>query len=294
MKLLEQPIVDDLAKLTAIANKAGLKSYPALKARIRRISNRYKIYGDGGGDPWKVPALARRDLEAALRVALQNHYLSPPKLIDYLQTIRKEASPLVCSMCGSLKSGTLDHVLPKAKYAEFSFFSKNLVPACDCNTKRGERYKGTRRGQRVLHPYFDSVLQQRLIRASIKPRGDYSKPDIKLVICIRPRNPVYSAVKYHLENVIQRTDVLSYLSQYWKSVLRNPDDHVRLPPPGFTVPDFDGAIRDQLFILDRQLSTPNNWKSMLFAGLVANSTARAFLMQTVLDLRNNRKEPEDA
>lgn len=294
MKYLQQPDIDDLVKLSLLANQPGLASYPALRSRLRRISGRYRSYLNGGGNAWHTSALAKRDLTDALRAALRRHYEKPPALLDYIKDMRKEGSPLVCTMCGSLKPGTLDHVFPKAKYAEFSFFSKNLVPTCDCNTKRGERLKGSRRGERVLHPYFDKELKRRLVRATIKASGeDYSKPNIGLIICIRSTNSLYPAVKYHLANVLERTDVLPYLFQYWKSILRNPEDHLRLPRRGFSIVEFDSAVRQQLLMLDRHLSTPNNWRSMLFAGLSASQGARAFLLQTVRDLRAGRIDAQD-
>jgi hypothetical protein len=295
LKYLQQPNVDDLAKLTLIANKPGLASYPALRSRLRRISGRYRAYIAGDGNAWSLSTLPKRDLTDALRAALRRHYDYPPELIDYLTSIRKELSPDVCSMCGSLKSGSLDHVFPKGKYAEFSFFSKNLVPACDCNIKRGERLKGSRCGQRVLHPYFDSALKRRLVRAKIFSHSkDYAKPEISLVICTRSTNPLYKAVKYHLENVLERTDVLPYFFQHWKAILRNPEDHLQLPKGAFSSMRFDEAVRRQLRILDRRRRTPNNWESMLFAGLTASSNARAFLRQRVRDLRAGRMSRQDA
>ncbi len=294
MIFLPQPNIDDLNVLSTLANTPGVASYPILQTRVRRISGRYRKYLDVQGDAWLLPRLRRRDLPDDLREALQIHYERPPTLIRYISRMRKEASPDICSMCGAPKSGTLDHVFPKKKYPEFSFFSKNLVPACDCNTKRGDRLKGLRRGQRVLHPYFDAALERRLIRASMSPGTDgYKKPVISLMICVRSTNRLYPAIKYHLENIIERTDVLPYLSRYWKKILRHPEDHLRLPARSFKKSQFDNAVRQELQRLDRRRATQNNWDSMLFAGLTANPNARAFLMRTVRDLRAGRANPQD-
>ena len=294
MIYLPHPDIDDLTLLTTLANTPGLGSYPLLRRRLRRISGRYRTYLEAQGNAWGIPSLRKSALPDVLKLALQNHYETPPQAIGFLSQMRSEASPDICSMCGAPKSGTLDHVFPKAKYPEFSFFSRNLVPACDCNTKRGERFKGRRREERVLHPYFDASLKRRLIRANISAgTNGFTKPVISLQICVRSWNPIYRAVKYHLENIVERTDVLHYLFQYWKRIVRNPEDHLPLPRGVFTKSQFDSAVRHQLERLDRRRSTRNNWESMLFAGLTASPSARRFLMRTVRDLRAGRIDAED-
>jgi hypothetical protein len=197
-------------------------------------------------------------------------------------------------MCGSLKSGTLDHVFPRSRYPELSIFSRNLVPACDCNTKRGDRFKGSRRYERVLHPYFDAELNRRLIRADISESLDgFVRPEIDLRICVRSSHRIYPAVKFHLENVLQRTDVVPYLEGFWLKILRNPEDYLRLPERLFTQAELDGSVTRQLGILDRRRSTPNNWDSMLFAGLAANRRAKRFLKRWVEDVRSGIIDPQD-
>ena len=294
MIYLPHPDIDDSTILTTLANTPGLGSYPLLRQRLRRISGRYRTYVEAQGNAWEIPSLRKSVLPDVLKLALQNHYETPPQAIEFLSPMRSEASPDICSMCGAPKSGTLDHVFPKGKFPEFSFFSRNLVPACDCNTKRGERLKGRKREERVLHPYFDVALKRRLIRASLSAgTHGYSKPVISLQICVRSSNPVYTAIKYHLENVIERTDVVHYLFQYWKRILRNPEDHLRLPSGAFTKSQFDQAVREELRRLDRRRSTPNNWESMLLAGLTVNPSVRTFVMRTVRDLRAGRTNAAD-
>lgn len=294
MRYIPLPHVDDQNILTLIANNATLASYPMLRNRLRRLLARYEAYVRAGGNPWDLTVLPQSTLAEELKTALRNHYDSPPVLLDFLETVRHRGSPDVCPMCGSLKSGTLDHVFPKSKYPELSIFSRNLVPACDCNTKRGDRFKGSRRYQRVLHPYFDAELTRRLIRAAITQSLDgFVKPRIDLAICVRSSNRIYSAVKFHLENVLQRTDIIPYLEGFWLKILRNPEDYLRLPKGRFTQGEFDGAVTRQLESLDRRRSTPNNWESMLFAGLAVNPTAKRFLKRLVEDIRSGTLDPED-
>jgi hypothetical protein len=293
MKYLPPPHVDDNDNLASIANNGAMASYPMLRNRLRRLLRRYETYVRVGGNPWDLTVLPRSVLVEELKTALRSHYDSPPALLDFLEALRHRGSPDVCPMCGSPKSGTLDHVFPRSKYPELSIFSKNLVPACDCNTKRGDRFKGSRRNQRVLHPYFDVVLSRRLIRAKITESVDgFVKPEIELVICLRRSHRIYGAVKFHLENVLQRTDVLPHLEVSWLKILRNPEDYLTLERP-FTQAALDDAVTRQLGILDRRRSTPNNWDSMLFAGLAANRRAKRFLKQWVEGVRARTINPEN-
>lgn len=83
-----------------------------------------------------------------------------------LGRLEKDIFPwLPCPMCGSLHSGTLDHIFPQSDYPEFAVFSRNLVPACKCNSKRQNDLLGDGQGERILHPYYDVCLGERLLSA---------------------------------------------------------------------------------------------------------------------------------
>src|SRR5690606_17827940 len=157
MKSLDVPSHDDEATLKDLSENRKLCSYPHLQHAMLTIQNQYSNYTSVRGDPWNVLPLALSD---SLRKAIVGHYESPPKALRHLQKLRHESSPDVCPMCGSLGTGTLDHVLPKANYPELSIFTKNLVPACGCNSLRSVSFKGSSLGQRVLHPYYDTCMNQ--------------------------------------------------------------------------------------------------------------------------------------
>ena len=137
-----------------------------------------------------------------LKNALLLHYDKPPIALGYIAELRKSASPDICPMCGSPNTGTLDHYLPKKMYPEFAIFSQNLVPACNCNSSRNDDVKGAAAGDRVLHPYFDDCMTQRLVTCSLT--GDLNAPAIQLV-AICGDIPERAAVIYHMEVVLKRT-----------------------------------------------------------------------------------------
>lgn len=61
----------------------------------------------------------------------------------------------ICPFCGVRDVATLDHYLPKSKYATTVVTPMNLVPACrDCNSNK-DICDVTNEKEEVWHPYFD-------------------------------------------------------------------------------------------------------------------------------------------
>ena len=78
------------------------------------------------------------------------------------------SSSAVCPMCGQGKVSTLDHYLPKSKYAQFAILPLNLVPCCrDCNIEKRVAFPATRTDQ-TFHPYFDDVEMDRWLYATVE------------------------------------------------------------------------------------------------------------------------------
>lgn len=65
----------------------------------------------------------------------------------------KQYSKVCCPICGHFYPPTLDHVLPKTKYAQYTVTPINLVPMCTyCNGAKGQSDIG-------FHPYFQDFSQ---------------------------------------------------------------------------------------------------------------------------------------
>ncbi len=72
-----------------------------------------------------------------------------------------------CPLCGRGTVATLDHHLPKARYANLTITPHNLIPACqDCNKIKAHSVPHVA-GEETLHPYFDDVDGQIWLRARI-------------------------------------------------------------------------------------------------------------------------------
>jgi 5-methylcytosine-specific restriction endonuclease McrA len=72
-----------------------------------------------------------------------------------------------CPLCGEQTAKTLDHHLPKGRFAALSVTPCNLVPACrDCQSAKLEKFPTTA-GEQTLHPYFDDLQTERWLIGSV-------------------------------------------------------------------------------------------------------------------------------
>lgn len=61
----------------------------------------------------------------------------------------------ICPVCGA-HADTLDHVLPKTIYTQYSITPINLIPLCSrCNRKKGTIIYKQKKGEVIFHPYFN-------------------------------------------------------------------------------------------------------------------------------------------
>jgi hypothetical protein len=268
MKKMALPIVDDISKITLNSNNSrlGKTSYPYLQNQLQQILNGYVDYDAKSGNAGTVSTVIILD---DLKVGLKKNYKSPPKDLKFIDDIRT-SSPSVCPMCGSLKTGTLDHLFPKEDYPWFSVYSKNLVPACDCNSKRGQNLIDG--NKRVLHPYYDEILTQRLLSCKFTPNGAW--PNARVVIdYVNPSHSEAINIQFHAEKIVLPSGLIGWLEGEWDTSSLSPSLKIQtLPQENIaTLREFNLYLTDALNRYDKAYSTPNNWFSIFIHGLL-NST----------------------
>ncbi|VVE04852.1 hypothetical protein PHO31112_02328 [Pandoraea horticolens] len=264
MNRLPHPAVDDAWALESLANNDALGSYPHLLMWVDAIAEGYEQYRASGGDALHV---VKVPISQEVGDFLKGHYGSPPQDLAHIPLIREQSRHRLCPMCGSMRCGTLDHILPKADFSEFSIFSLNLVPACDCNNKRGRSTTGATPGARILHPYFDDCLSERLISASFEDLGVV--PRIGLTILIDTTHPLFRAVEFHVKEIVGKSGILDYLLVRWSSFFEMPEQVVRaLGEIPFSIIALRETLRRELEMLDRHHKGRNNWDSVFIHGLM--------------------------
>jgi 5-methylcytosine-specific restriction endonuclease McrA len=276
MNKLPIPAVDDDAILGALSANHILCSYPHLAAKADVLTAAYLNYRLAQG---RADQLAAVELPDILIDALHAHFKSPPRALDFIDDERRGRGHKSCPMCGSLHSGTVDHVIPRTAFPAFTVFSKNLVRACKCNSSKNDLIAGQLNGARVLHPYFDECLNERLLRARIRNHGP--APEIDLEVLMDPNAPEFPAVRFHIDRIVLRTGLLSYLRHMWVELCRKPSNLIPLLSRAILdLGQLEVALSDQLSRVDEVRESKNNWDSIFVAGLLENES-KSWLLQRV-------------
>lgn len=273
MKKLPTPIVDDESVWIDLASNIRLSDYKRLRSSAIYVFDRYRDYQTTDGD---LRGFAPVAWAVSLEPRLKSLYDRPTSALAHIETIRLKGSPLVCPMCGGQGVNTLDHILHKSEYPELYLFSRNLVPACPCNSKRSTTYAGTKAGERILHPYYDDILKQRLARASFRP--PYPTPKIRILVCVRT-GPAAAAVRFHVKNTLAKTNVLEFWSDLWGSLMRDPRSIIGIDlNESVTHAELKKRLERLSLNAEAECGTRNNWRSMFYFGLIKTPSAVSFLL----------------
>lgn len=153
------------------------------------------------------------------------------------------------------------------------------MPACKCNSKRKETLLGINPGERVLHPYFDDCLGERLVRAQFDDLGDV--PKVSLALVISNTHPHYSAISFHVRSIVQRSAICKYLADRWSSFYRKPSLVIRsLGGSIQTQAEVHALLENERIALDDLHKGKNNWNSVFVSGLL-DPIVLAWLTQTL-------------
>lgn len=267
MNKIDIPTIDDIAAIHDLVGNPRLKSYPKLQDLALTICALYAKYDRS----FALPIFGFRPPTDEQIALLLGHFKSPPKDVGFIREMREESDSRECPMCGSLHSGTLDHYLSKNTYPLLSVFSKNLVPACKCNSKRGEKLHGSQPGERILHPYYDACLSERLVRAQFDDLG--AVPKVSVELTVTAAHPMFAAINFHFNEVVKKSAVTRYLADRWSSLVRKPSLVVRAFEKNFaTQAEVQAELLKELNKLDDVHRGKNNWNSMFVHGLLVPPT----------------------
>ncbi|ENM5797471.1 hypothetical protein NTH31_001422 [Vibrio mimicus] len=259
-----------------------------MRQQLTLVEDAYQDYINSVGNAWRV---SNTNLSDKLRIALIKHYKQPPKIVDFLEALRK-SSPESCPMCGGFKPSTLDHVLPKEDFPVWSIFSKNLVPACSCNSVRGTALKGapvTR--ARVLHPYFDDCLSERLLTTRFKHDQDFKWVKAELDYA-DSNHPEIASIKYHAKHIVVKNDIDSWLRAQMNKLKEFPANVIKNLPRkrAVDVARLNEALDELLESYDEQCGSLNNWHSILIHGLLNAAFLHTWIVQRHNDCVRGRQQ----
>ncbi|CAG9416903.1 HNH endonuclease [Providencia alcalifaciens] len=268
MNKINRPKFNDSVAISELISNSSLGYHYVLNSCLPKLKLAYKDYILSLGAPTgNYPKLTEEEGSA-----LKYYYSSPPVSHEKINDIRRVNNNSLCPMCGSMHRGTLDHVLPKNIFPEFSIFSRNLVPACKCNSLKGITVSNGA-GARILHPYYDKILGNRLISAKFSELGEFPIIDIKIILS--SNHALYPSVVYHVDEVVKKNNIIGYLSEQWESFYLQPELIVRgLNPDINNEKNYFSLIKKELSFLDRKHKGKNNWNSVFVSGLYSRDVAR--------------------
>ncbi|CAI0729487.1 hypothetical protein [Serratia quinivorans] len=274
MNKINRPKFCDSIAITTLTSNTSLGYYNILMGCLPSLKSAYKEYISTSGVPNRSNYLALTEAEGD---ALKYYYSHPPLSHNAINDIRRENSNSLCPMCGSMHRGTLDHVLPKEIFPEFSVFSRNLVPACKCNITKGKTTTNNL-GARILHPYYDKILSKRLISAKFNSLS--VSPTIDIKVLLPASHVLYPSVVYHLDEVVRKNGIIGYLSEQWESFYLHPESVIRGLTPRLTeLTGYFGLLRKELHLLDKKHKGKNNWNSVFVSGLYSRAVGEWILTE---------------
>lgn len=139
-----------------------------LKKNINTIETRINRYQRHKESFHKLDILShKKDLHESLLICYKS---KTKKFKGYLKDI-KDNTPKqyknTCPYCGISEIGTVDHILPKDYFPEFSFLPINLIYVCAiCNTKKSDDYKDGKK-RIFVNPYIDDFLNNEFLKFDI-------------------------------------------------------------------------------------------------------------------------------
>ena len=132
-----------------------------LKNLVDLIKDRYNEY---------ERSLEKITIHKKEKEALEKLYSSPTKTARELKMkIKTKNEYLVCPYCGIGEISTIEHILPKGLFPEFSIYSANLIPCCyDCNSLKGDNIKDNTNNEYVTYNFYqDEVPNEELLKIEI-------------------------------------------------------------------------------------------------------------------------------
>ena len=202
------------------------------------------------------------------------HYDNPKSFSDFIFNFRKDNRSFFCYMCGGMNAGTLDHLLPKDNYPEFSFFSKNLIPSCDCNSKKSDNISSG------LNPHFYDECNKELFYLDIFIHGLVGN-QVQYNFEIKVKNgfgfKFLGLLNHHLENHMMKfSDIENYMKNQCARILNNPIQALSIRRK-ISRSQLIEKIEDLSFIAESEARSPNRWDTILYKGLLKRSVVSYIL-----------------
>jgi hypothetical protein len=129
-------------------------------------------------------------------------------------------------------------------------------------------------------------LTQRI--AWLRITGDFEHPLLTIATTDTGNRKWNAAIKYHVDNVLEKSGLIGFATKRWPKICRYPDDVIRnVPRRGLDDRRLAQAIAKTVESEDRQYGTPNNWFSMILWGMLMSEGVVNFMRQRIITSRRD-------
>lgn len=264
MKSIPIPAIDRVRIYDAI-RRAKQAPRDALMISIRSdVLNAYEVYLNAAPE---VGALLSLPLLEPEKAALRHAYTVETRPMTELRIeLLDGMGAALCPLCGLGETSTLDHYLPKERFAEFSVLPNNLIPCCArCNTLKRDKIlvEGTQ-VRAFLHSYYDVVPVSRFVDLQVEIVGDALALSFDVVKPLDMEENTFFRLRSHF-NKLRLADRYSRSSLELLGDQRSAFDDAYAAGAGLH------GVREALLSEAGKYNRhgPNHWRIVLFETLAA-------------------------
>lgn len=231
--------------------------------------NAWNRYEEKKGDPWQLRAARFCAGNEQLFPALYERSSQCAEL-SYIQELRSEGRTPVCPYCGGKGNASVDHYLPQSIYPEHSLHPRNLIPVCrPCNSNKSNKTKGSQKGVRFIHPYYDNLAGKHVFSLTLVPPFEVVEFNLKVHPTVRAKNERH-IVRFHLDELKIEDRALKYFSEEWDIVKKMISGCKRV-----------ALARNMVQILklrsEKEHNCPNGWDILLYDAILSTPKCLHYL-----------------
>ncbi|ELH7430887.1 hypothetical protein [Escherichia coli] len=267
MKYFNQPLENDIDKITEIAN-ANYSGSKLIENNLNIFIERYKEYYSCKGAALSINGMF--GLNDA-RESIKKLYKSKGKQLSFIKELRDKNTGKCCSMCGANLSTQIDHFLPQEFFLEYSILSANLIPICKCNQKKGKFTIGDNIDEILLHPRYEKKLSKRIITAKIRNHDGA----IEIYLEFNPPKKISNAkgLAFHYEKIVDSDLLITTIRERFYEMKRAPSSVVYTLADRINSPqELRNILFSHLRSFDKRHQSQNNWESIFIHALLEKRT----------------------
>lgn len=275
MKRLDPPNIDSVAMVDQlVAERAAGANAAFFAGCAQEWRARVQTYLVTRGDPLANSRWPTADAQKTSFLTLYNSPQPGHVQESLLDDMRNNHRLNECPACGDRGSlGTLDHYLPKEDFPHFSVLLHNLAPMCGiCQTAKGRKTGDASTGRLFLHPYFDNVADQQLLKLTIGPPFD--SPAHVLEVDGAAAGTMLPTVIHHLRELEVHPRFSRYFATAYPRLLRNCQE---LRYEGEEV-----LSNLRSFRRAARAGGLNTWDHVFYDGVLNNPDLTSYLQHTTL------------